>query len=66
MSPLNQPSFLSGVRVGILHSQNGTMALSKSPLIAAALRAIGQSNQVVGVLGSSIGFIVVDGASNPT
>lgn len=65
MSPLNQPSSLSRVQVGILHSQSGTMALSESSLIDAALMAIAQINQAGGVLGQHIEPLVVDGASNP-
>ena len=65
MSPLNQPSSRSGVRVGILHSQTGTMTLSESPLIDAALMAIAQINQAGGVLGQRIEPLVVDGASDP-
>ena len=65
MLPLNQPSSLSRVQVGILHSQSGTMALCESPLIDAALMAIAQINQAGGVLGQHIEPLVVDGASNP-
>lgn len=52
------------VRIGILHSQTGTMALSEKPLIDAALMAIAQINQAGGILGQYIEPIVVDGASN--
>ncbi|MEQ9668131.1 transporter substrate-binding protein [Coleofasciculus sp. G2-EDA-02] len=65
MLPLNQSSAASGVRVGILHSQTGTMALSERPLIDAALMAIAQINQAGGVLGQTIEPLVVDGASDP-
>ncbi|HEY9609087.1 urea ABC transporter substrate-binding protein, partial [Allocoleopsis sp.] len=65
MSPLPQPPSLSAVRVGILHSQTGTMALSESPLIDAALLAIAQINQAGGILGKTIEPLVVDGASDP-
>jgi len=65
MLPLNQSSSPSGVRVGILHSQTGIMALSERPLIDAALMAIAQINQAGGVLGQPIEPLVVDGASDP-
>lgn len=65
MSPFNQLSSSSRVRVGILHSQTGTMALSESPLIDAALMAIAQINQTGGILNTYIEPIVVDGASTP-
>jgi len=65
MSPLNSLSSRLGVRVGILHSQSGTMALSESPLIDGTLMAIAQINQAGGVLGQLIVPMVVDGASHP-
>ncbi|MDY6940881.1 MAG: urea ABC transporter substrate-binding protein [Cyanobacteriota bacterium] len=53
------------VRVGILHSQSGTMAASERPLIDSALMAIAQINQAGGVLGESIEPILEDGTSDP-
>ncbi|MGB3402952.1 MAG: transporter substrate-binding protein [Microcoleaceae cyanobacterium] len=55
---------MSGVRVGILHSLSGTLAISESPLRDAALMAIREINQAGGVLGSSIEPIIEDGASD--
>ncbi len=57
---------MSLVRVGILHSVSGTMAISEAPLIDAALMAIAEINQTGGVLGKLIEPIIEDGASNPT
>ena len=56
---------MSGVRVGILHSLSGTLAISESPLRDAALMAITEINQAGGVLGASIEAIIEDGASDP-
>lgn len=53
------------VRVGILHSRSGTMALSERPLINAELMAIAEINQAGGVLGHRIEPIIEDGASEP-
>ena len=64
MLPTTPPPSLSTVRVGILHSQTGTMALSEMPLIDAALMAIAEINQAGGVLGQQIEPIVADGASD--
>ena len=51
------------MRVGILHSQRGTMAISEAPLVEAELMAIAEINQSGGVLGQRIEAIVEDGAS---
>ncbi|MDY7022740.1 MAG: transporter substrate-binding protein, partial [Cyanobacteriota bacterium] len=53
------------VRVGILHSLSGTMAISESPLVDAELMAIAEINQSGGVLGQQIEPVVLDGASDP-
>ncbi|MDA0867755.1 MAG: transporter substrate-binding protein [Cyanobacteria bacterium] len=54
------------MRVGILHSLSGSMALSEAPLKDAALMAIDEINQAGGVFGKPIAPIVVDGASTPS
>lgn len=59
------PQPLEAVKVGILHSLSGTMALSSAPLVKAALMAIAEINQSGGVLGRRIEPIVEDGASDP-
>ncbi|MEO0825261.1 MAG: urea ABC transporter substrate-binding protein [Cyanobacteria bacterium J06635_15] len=53
------------IRVGILHSLTGTMAMSETPLKDAELMAIAEINAAGGVLGRPIEAIVEDGASNP-
>lgn len=57
---------MSYVRVGILHSLSGTMAISEASLVDAALMAIAEINQSGGVLGQSIEPVIEDAASNPT
>ena len=56
---------MSLVRVGILHSLSGTMAISEAPLVDAALMAIAEINQRGGVLGQCIEPVIEDGASDP-
>jgi urea transport system substrate-binding protein len=56
---------MSPVRVGILHSLSGTMAISEAPLIDASLMALAEINKTGGVLGQSIEPVIEDGASDP-
>ncbi|KUJ96044.1 MAG: Urea ABC transporter, urea binding protein [Desulfonauticus sp. 38_4375] len=52
------------IKVGILHSLSGTMAISETSLKDVALMAIEEINQNGGLLGKKIEPIVVDPASN--
>src|SRR5487761_2763597 len=52
------------VRVGILHSVTGTMAISETGSVEAEKLAIEQINAAGGVLGRKIKFIQEDGASD--
>nr|WP_156826645.1 urea ABC transporter substrate-binding protein [Kushneria aurantia] len=52
------------VRVGILHSLTGTMAISETGSVQAEQLAIKQINEQGGVLGRQIEYIVEDGASD--
>lgn len=52
------------IRVGILHSQTGTMGASESAAIDATLLAIEEINQSGGLLGRQIEPVVVDGMSD--
>ncbi|MDQ6992676.1 MAG: urea ABC transporter substrate-binding protein [Mariprofundus sp.] len=54
----------SPIRVGVLHSLTGTMAISEKPVVDATLLAIAQINQAGGLLGRKIEAIVVDGKSD--
>jgi len=57
---------MSTVKVGILHSLQGTMAISEAPLKDAELMAIAEINQAGGVLGKLIEPVIEDGASSPS
>jgi urea transport system substrate-binding protein len=52
------------IKVGILHSLSGTMAISETSLKDVALMTIGEINAKGGVLGRQIEPVVVDPASN--
>ena len=53
------------VRVGLIHSLSGTMALSERPLLEAELMAIDEINETGGILGCQIEPVTMDGASAP-
>jgi len=52
------------IKVGILHSLSGTMAISEKSLVDATQLAIDEINKSGGVLGKQIEAIVEDGASD--
>jgi urea transport system substrate-binding protein len=52
------------VKVGVLHSLSGTMAISETVLKDVALMAIDEINQQGGVMGYKVEAVVVDPASN--
>src|SRR4051812_4225188 len=52
------------VKVGVLHSLSGTMAISETVLKDTVLMAIEEINAKGGVLGAKIEPVVVDPASN--
>ncbi|MEY3665934.1 MAG: hypothetical protein RLZZ153_2116 [Pseudomonadota bacterium] len=52
------------IKVGILHSLSGTMAISETVLKDVALMAIDEINAAGGVLGRKLEPVVVDPASN--
>jgi urea transport system substrate-binding protein len=51
------------IKVGVLHSLTGTMAISERPVVDATLLAIDDLNQTGGVLGRQLLPVVADGAS---
>jgi urea transport system substrate-binding protein len=53
------------IRVGVLHSLTGTMAISARAVVDATLMAIDEVNAAGGLLGQSIQPVVRDGASDP-
>lgn len=52
------------VKIGVLHSLSGTMAISETSLRDVVLMAVDEINQSGGVLGKQIEPVVVDPASN--
>lgn len=64
-SACNQKQSNSVVKVGILHSLTGTMAISETPVHDAELLAIKELNEAGGVLGRRIIVVEEDGASDP-
>ena len=52
------------IKVGIMHSLSGTMAISETPLKDIALMTIDDINAKGGVLGKKLEPVVVDPASN--
>jgi urea transport system substrate-binding protein len=60
MTSYNRP-----IKVGILHSLSGTMAISETAVVDAALMAIDEINAAGGLLGRRIEPVIADGASNP-
>jgi urea transport system substrate-binding protein len=52
------------IKVGVLHSLTGTMAISEKSVVDATLLAIEEINAKGGILGKKIQPIVVDGKSN--
>jgi urea transport system substrate-binding protein len=52
------------IKVGILHSLSGTMAISETALKETALMTIDQINKSGGVMGKQLEAVVVDPASN--
>src|SRR5688572_24820655 len=52
------------IKVGILHSLSGTMAISEAPIKEIVLMAIEEINQAGGVLGRKVEPVIEDPASN--
>lgn len=48
------------IKIGVLHSLTGTMAVSESPLVDAVRLAVEEANQSGGVNGAQIEMIVTD------
>ncbi|KGF72712.1 ABC transporter substrate-binding protein [Neosynechococcus sphagnicola sy1] len=63
-SPTASPASGDSIKVGILHSLSGTMAISEKSVVDATQLAIEEINAAGGVLGKKIEAIVEDGASD--
>jgi urea transport system substrate-binding protein len=57
-------SYRAPIRVGILHSLTGTMAVSERAVVDAALLAVEEINAAGGILGQQLEPLVVDGRSD--
>jgi urea transport system substrate-binding protein len=55
----------SPIRIGVLHSSTGTMAISERPLVDAARLAVEEINRAGGVNGRPLEIVLADGASDP-
>ena len=65
LATMGLPAFAADtIKVGILHSLSGTMAISETALKETALMAIEEINKSGGVLGKKLEPVVVDPASN--
>ena len=53
------------IRIGVLHSATGTMAISERPLVDAVRMAVEEINREGGVDGRPLEMIVADGQSDP-
>lgn len=60
-----QPLQQDEVKVGLLHSLSGTMAMSETPVKDSELLAIREINEAGGILGKKIKAVEEDGASDP-
>jgi len=56
---------INPIKVGILHSFTGTMAVSERPVAKASLMAIDEINMRGGILGRKVRPILADGKSTP-
>jgi len=63
-SEIEKSKLENPIRIGVIHSLTGTMAISESSITDATLMAVDQINQQGGVLGRKIECIVVDGKSD--
>lgn len=62
---VTQQTIAAPIKVGVLHSLTGTMAISEQSVANATLLAIEELNQKGGVLGRKIEPVLVDGKSDP-
>ncbi|MBS4097685.1 MAG: urea ABC transporter substrate-binding protein [Sulfuricella sp.] len=53
------------IRIGVLHSLTGTMAVSEKPLVDAVRLAVDEINANGGLLGRQVKMVVADGRSDP-
>lgn len=56
---------LDPIRVGLLHSQSGPLAISEASMVDAEVLALEQLNAQGGILGRRIEWVIADGRSDP-
>jgi urea transport system substrate-binding protein len=61
---LNSVSAADSIKVGVLHSLSGTMAISETTLKDTVLMMVDRQNEAGGLLGKQLEAVVVDPASN--
>lgn len=59
-----RPGNAPPVRIGVVHSLTGTMAVSEMPLVAAVRLAVDEINAAGGLLGRPLEIVVADGKSD--
>ena len=63
--PLKNTTTIKPIKIGVLHSLTGTMAISEKPLVNAVQLAVEELNAQGGLLGRQIEILVTDTASEP-
>ncbi|TAN66088.1 MAG: ABC transporter substrate-binding protein [Methylobacter sp.] len=59
------PIAVTPIKIGVLHSLTGTMAVSEKPLVDAVRLAVDEINAQGGLLGLPVEMLVADGKSDP-
>lgn len=59
------PVVATPIKIGVLHSLTGTMAVSEKPLVDAVRLAVEEINAQGGLLGQPVQVVVADGKSDP-
>lgn len=59
------PAAVPAIKIGVVHSLTGTMAVSEKPLVDAVRLAVEEINSQGGLLGRQVQMIVADGKSDP-
>lgn len=60
-----QPAQPPSIRIGVIHSLTGNMAISETPLVDAVRLAVEEINAAGGLLGRPVEMVVADGRSEP-
>jgi len=61
---LFRPQAVPPIRIGVLHSLSGTMAMNERPLVDAVRLAVEEINAAGGLLGRPVEMVVADGRSD--